>query len=462
MATIRNWTADVKRGLFDEFAFDGLFSTEVINQACRDVGHKWRQSFWSPSITVITLMLQVLDPSKTLRCAVAGLLTHLATRRELELPSDDPSAYCQARIKLPIETLEALNMLAARQLKDSVGESLLWRGRRVHVVDGTGVSMPDTPSLQEAFDQPSGQKAGCGFPVATIVAAFCWSTGAINDIMIDGYRPHELTLFRRMLDTFEPGDVVLGDRAYGSYVDIARLKERGVDGVFRLHQRRKADFREGRRLGKDDQIVIWTRPKCWFASCGLTREEFYSLPEEMPVRQIRINVAQRGFRSRTIIVVTTLLDPEDVPADHIRQLYYERWVAELNLRSLKIDLGMDVLRGKSPDVVRKEILMHVLIYNLIRILMWDAARSRGRDLHRLSFAGTMQRLRYVLPLVMFHRMAIDSDALIDYMLICVARDIVPYRPDRIEPRRVKRRPKQYSLLIEPRAWYHAHGDDHSR
>lgn len=298
--------------------------------------------------------------------------------------------------------------------------------------------------------------------MAQIVVLFGWTTGAILDLAIDTMQPHEVTLFRRLWHHFQPGDVVLADRAYGSYVDMVGLLARGVFCVFRLHQRRKADFRTGQRLGRDDQLVTWHKPAQWLASMGISKEAFARLPETLTVRLVRITNAPKGFRSRTLVVATTLLDPVETPADEIRALYRDRWTAELNLRSLKTHLGMDVLRSQSPDVVRKEIAMHVIAYNLIRLVMWQAARAHGRDLHRLSFTGTLHRLRMVLPLLIFQNHLPGKIALRESLLEWIATDIVPDRPDRIEPRRVKRRPKQYSRLVKPRAWYHQHLDKQAR
>jgi hypothetical protein len=327
----------------------------------------------------------------------------------------------------------------------------------VRLIDGSSVSMPDTPKLQKAFPQPSTQKPGCGFPVAQLVVVFCWATGAVLGLEIDTLGPHELTLFRRLWDHFQPGNIVIADRAYSAYLDIARLLDRGVLCVFRLHQRRKVDFRKAQRLGRKDWLVTWKRPAQWWPSCGVDREAFKQVAETLTVRLIRIDCRKKGFRTRTITLVTTLLDPVAYPADEIRALYRDRWTAELNLRSLKIALGMDVLRGKSPDVVCKEIAMHLIAYNLIRLLMWQAARKHGRDLHRLSFTGTLHRLQAVLPIVMFAPET--ATTLSKQLLAWIANDLVPYRPERYEARRKKRRPKPYSLLTEPRAWYRIHRDE---
>ncbi len=464
MASLAGWKDSVKQNLVVDPTFGRVLSRERIESFCRGAGHVWRPSFWNPSVTVWTFLWQVLDGAKTLRAAVATLLVQWAAQGNATLPSPDPTAYCQARRRLPIEVILQLLVHLTLRMRNLVTPGTGWRGRRVWAVDGSSVSMPDTPALQKVFPQPPGQRPGCGFPVAQFVALFCWTTGAVVDVIIDTIIPHEVTLFRRLWHHFQPGDVVLGDRAYGSYVDLARLQQRGVFAVCRLHQRRAADFRMGKRLGHDDQLLAWSRPERWIPSCGINEDEFEQLPPTLTIRQVRIAQTPRGFRSRTIVVVTTLLDPIEDPADEIRALYRDRWTVELNLRSLKTHLGMDVLRGQSPDVIRKEIAMHLLAYNLIRFLMWQAAQRHGRDLHRLSFTGTLHRLRAAWSRLTLDRRTRNCDAeeLTPQLLAWIAYDLVPYRPDRVEPRRRKRRPKEFSLLQQPRSYYRQHGDQHAR
>ena len=464
MASMQDFRGQVKGQLFQHSMIRRLLSGPTITASCQTAGHRWRHSFWSPQMTVITFLLQVLDGAKTLRSAVAILLTHLAATGRHSLPSADPTAYCQARRRLPTTVVRALLAKVNAHLQemlDQTGATFL--GHRVWVVDGSNCSMPDTPELQNAFPQPPGQKPGCGFPIVQFVAVFYWATGAVLDVAIDTIVPHELTLFRRLWHHFNTGDVVLADRAYGSYVDLARLLEKGVYGVFRLHQRRKTDFRRGRCLGPDDRLQIWTKPACWLKSMGISPEAFEQLPETLTVRVIRIRRVPKGFRSRTVYVATTLTDPVTYPAGQIAALYRDRWTVELNLRAMKTSLGMEVLRGQSYDVVVKEIVMHLLAYNLIRVIMWQAARRHGRNLHRLSFAGTLHRLREVLPILIFRTSGQRSSpaTLIDCLLEWIAEDIVPHRPNRYEPRRRKRRPKQYSLLQKPRHYYRLQGAPHA-
>lgn len=462
MVTLAHWRRRVNGGMLDNQVMRQFLSPGVIEKHCRQVGHVWRASFWSPAMTLHAFLIQVLDGAKTVRSAVAQLQAQLIGSGRVDLPSGDPSAYCQARRRLPGAMIQRLLAQSTDRLRHSVAGERGWLGRQVWVLDGSSVSMPDAPELQQAFPQPPGQQPGCGFPVAQFVALFCWTTGAVIDLATDTIKPHELKLFRRLWHHFAAGDVVLADRAYCSYVDLARLLEKGVFSVFRLHQRRVANFRQGIRLGPDDRLVVWQRPKRWLPSVGISREAFEALPESMTVRLVRIIGAVRGFRSRTLVVATTLLDPIEVAADDIRALYRDRWTVELNLRSLKVALGMDVLRGQSVDVVCKEIAMHLLAYNLIRTIMWQAARHHGRDLHRMSFTGTLHRLRAFLPVWRVISSSTRRQRLTDKLLSEIARHTLPHRPNRIEPRRRKRRPKPYSLLVKPRSWYHHHVDTGAR
>lgn len=461
MADLKRWKRNLKETLLVNSLLAAALSRQTIEAACRASGHAWRASFWDPTATLFTFLLQVLSAEKTLRAAVADLHAQLLALGRQDLPSGDPTAYCQARQRLPVEVPIAMLAHIVEQIKPLSQSTLAWLGRRVWIADGTTVSMPDEPELQKAFPQPTAQKPGCGFPIARLVVLFCWATGAVVDVVIDSLHSHELPLFRKLWHHFRPGDVALCDRAYCSYVDIARLLKEGVFCVFRLHQRRKVDFRAGRRLGRNDQLVTWQRPKR-LESMGVTAEEFERLPETMTVRMVRITGAPKGFRSRTIVVVTTLLDPVETPADEIRALFRDRWLAELNLRSIKTHLGMDILRGQSLDVVTKEIVMHLVVYNLIRLLMWRAAREHHADLHRLSVTGTLHRLRDLFPLMLQAQNHAQARRLAAELLCRIAHDQIPNRPDRFEPRRKKRRPKEYSLLTKPRHWYRLHGDKDAR
>jgi hypothetical protein len=462
MASIAYWRQRLKSSLLFDPTVRRVLDVERIEEQCRQVDHHWRSSFWSPPVTLLTFLLQVLSAEKTLRAAVASLLSQLVIQKVDHAPSPDPSAYCQARQRLPGPVVDDLNQALAKEMQTELGRNGLWRGHRVKKVDGMTVSMPDEPLLQKAFPQPDAQKAGCGFPVARLVVMFCWATGAAIRQAIGNLKDGEISLFRRhYADWLERGDVVLADRHYCSYTDLARLNEQGVFVVYRLHQARPDDCRQGKRLGRNDRLVVWQRPKRWLASFGITHEAFSQLPATLTVRLIRVAQTPKGFRSRTVTMATTLLDPVAYPADEVRALHRDRWSVELNIRSLKTHLGMDVLRSQSEDVVRKEIAMHLLAYNLIRLLMWRAARLQDRNLHRLSFTGTLHRLRQIAGPIVFAPHPDDSQW-IARILAWVGIDLVPDRPNRVEPRRRKRRPKGYSLLTKPRNWYRKQGDNNAR
>jgi hypothetical protein len=243
---------------------------------------------------------------------------------------------------------------------------------------------------------------------------------------------------------------VLGDRFYCSFYDMVGVMRRGCDAVFRLHQRRSADFRRGRRLGRQDRLVTWRRPTWKARPRGMTRRQWKRLPRTVTIRLIRFATGIRGFRSKSITVATTLLDPVKYPAERIAALYRDRWLIELRFRDIKTTMGMEVLRGKTPDIVRKEILMHLLAYNLIRCLMWQAAAEHDRPLHRLSFAGTVDRLNVMGPYLWLFAGLPKSRQLYELLIRWIAADTVPYRPNRLEPRAVKRRPKEYALMNKPR------------
>jgi len=431
---------------------DAYWTPSEINAACEDQRYAWRDRFWTPLRTISTFLLQALHAGSSCREAVALTLGQeaVAGPKDRPLPSGDPSAYAQARKRLPLEVLRAGVRHVGQRLRDEVASTLNWCGRRVWLVDGTTCSMPDTPDLQKAFGQPSGQAKGCGFPVAKVVALFCWASGAVIEAVIEPLRMSELTLWRTLWPHLSPGEIVLGDRFYCTFSDFVGCVRRGCDAVFRLHVRRPADLRRGRRLGTRDRVVVWQRPTWALRPRGMYWREWERLPETLTLRLIRFSVDIPGFRSRSITVATTLLDPAAYPAERIAALYRDRWLIELRFRDIKTTLGMDVLRGKSADVVRKEIFMHLMAYNLIRALMWQAAARHGCALHRMSFAGTVDRLNSVMPYLWLYEGSGKARRLYELLLQWIARNLLPDRPNRLEPRVVKRRPKGYPRLTRPR------------
>ena len=309
--------------------------------------------------------------------------------------------------------------------------------------------MADTPANQRAYPQNPSQKPGLGFPIARFVVLFCLATGSALEMAIGQYsgkQTGENALFRSLWDELEPEDVVLGDRYYCSYFDLAMLKQRGVDGVFRLHQRRPCDFRRGRRLGKEDQIVTWFRPR---RPDWMDEDTYNKIPETMEIRQVRIHVGKPGFRTQVLDLATTLLDPEVYMKSDLAFLFRQRWHAELDLRSIKIVLGMDMLRCKTPEMVRKEIWMTLLGYNVIRALMVAASQEHGGDPRHVSFKGALQTVQE-FAVGLREGTPQQRRWLWQILLSSIAGDAVGYRPDRVEPRARKRRPKKYPLLTKPR------------
>lgn len=357
-----------------------------------------------------------------------------------------------ARADLPENALHALMRDAGKQIEDELPETWLWHGRKVRVVDGSTITMPDTPENQAIYPQQENQKPGCGFPIARILVIFSLAVGMALEAAISPYQGKqtgENSLFRRLHDALDDGDIVLADRYFSGWCDIALLFGRGIDAVVRNHQHRTTDFRVGQRLGKDDHLISWPRsqrPK-WMSAA-----QYATLPDELMLREVRIRVIQRGFRVQSLVVVTTLLDAEAYPPEEIALLYRRRWQAELHLRSLKIVLQMDHLRCKTPERVRNEFFTHLLGYNLIRGVMAAAAFQSGRSPWEISFKGTLQTLDHLLSVLLS---TTSGSVWCDALLSAVGSHVVGHRPDRFEPRLVKRRPKPYKHLREPRRNYNS-------
>ncbi len=309
--------------------------------------------------------------------------------------------------------------------------------------------MPDTPENQAAYPQPKTQAPGVGFPIARILVVFSLAVGTVLEAAIGPYQgkqTSELALLRQVIDRFRRGDIALADRFFCSYWVIAALRARGVDVVVRLHQCRKADFRRGRRLGRGDHLVTWPRPAAvpeW-----MSRAEYEAMPAELTVRELRVRVQDKTKRVRSLVIVTTLADAKVYRAKELGDLYRQRWHAELDLRSLKTEMQMEVLRTKAPEMVRKEVAMHLLAYDLIRGIMAEAARAGGVKPRRLSFTGAMHTIRSFEEVHLYDPVRIRVDLPRLFELIVKKR--VKDRPDRYEPRAVKRRPKPHALLRMPR------------
>lgn len=414
-----------------------LLDRAAVERICRELGHGWRARQLDPFTTLHLFILQVVNQNTAMTH-----LPHLAGERF------SASAYCQARQRLPVELFEKLADLFTQGLKRS-SDAGDWHGHRVMLVDGTGYSMPDTAELRSYFGQPGGQKRGCGFPVAHMLARIDAETGFLHDVVTSPLRTHDMAHAADLHPKLSPDDVFVADRGFCSYAHLALLSQANVHAVLRVHQKQIVSFhphrpcvgeivgtgiptsRWIRHVGHCDQIVAWRKPKQrpkW-----MTAEQFASLPEELIVREIKHRIRSAGCRVCEVTLVTSLLDAKRYPAAEIARLYQIRWQVEVDLRDLKITLGMDVLKGHTVETIFKEMHIFVLVYNLVRLVAVQAARRRRVRPHRISFIDAMRWLQPPKP----------SRDLPDLI-------VNPTRTGRIEPRCIKRRPKQYARMTQPR------------
>jgi hypothetical protein len=428
---------------------DHLLTAEHLARAAAEETGVTRDRVFTPAVTLATFLGQVLSDDHSCQAALDRLIAWRAARG-LPPCSPDTGGYCKARRRLPEALLPRLVRDAADRIGGGAPDAWLFHGRRVVLADGSTVSMPDTPANQREYPQPRQQKPGCGFPLARVVVLICLATGCVLDAAIGGARGKltgEHALLRRLHGRLRPGDVLLADGYYSSYDEVMLLRLMGVDVVMRQTGNRRSDFRRGARLGREDHMVQWHRSRNrrpW-----MTREEFAALPRVMTMRELRVRVEQPGFRTKSFVVVTTLLDPEAFRRRELAGLYRARWHAEIDLRSLKQAMKMDVLRCKSPGLVRKEFWAHLWAANLIRGMMAEAARRRGLLPRQLSFQGARQMVEGFR--VELNRAAPGRVASLVGVLLGAAASLrVGDRPDRVEPRVVKRRPKAYPRMQEPR------------
>jgi Transposase DDE domain len=446
----RRWISDKVKSLreSDVLPFHDILDAEMVKSALAEEGVTFNACIYTPLVTLCLFLSQVLDPDHSCRAAVARLIVWLAINRR-KTCAPETNSYCDARQRLPLGVVVRLVHQTARGIEDRAPEPWLWKGRRVALVDGTTASMPDTQENQEAFPQSKAQGIGLGFPLARMVAVISLATGVVRDLATGPHRGKETgetALFRTLWGGLAAGEVVLGDRAFASFFGIAGLAQRGVDGLFRMHQSRKFDFRRGRRLGIKDHVVTWTKP----ARPEWMDEETYArIPEGLEVRELRITVEQPGFRVNELVLVTTMLDAEGCTKEEIAGLFLQRWNIELDLRSIKDVLQMDVLRCKTPEMVRKEIWMHLLAYNLIRGVMAEAAEAHDEQPRHLSFKGALQTMTAFQD-ALRHATPSDREHLVKELLKAISRHGVGDRFGRVEPRANKRRPKPQRYLKEPR------------
>jgi len=433
--------------------FADVLPEETIERAFADADAefaKYDDDVYTPALTLWAFLSQVLfgDHQRSCRAAVARVVVLLVSLGKSPC-SDNTGAYCRARAKLPAQVIEDVTTQVGDGCEQRVPAAWLWKGRHVKLVDGTTVSMPDTVENQAAYPQPNSQQEGLGFPIARMVVLLSLATAMVNGMAMGPYAGKETgesALLRELLGRLGKGDILLADRYYCSYFMIALLQELGIDFVVRLHQRREADFRRGQRLGEGDHVVTWLRPDRpdWMDEAMYER-----MPASIRVRELHVQVQQPGFRVESLIVVTTLIDAKESTKAEIAELYHQRWLIELDIRAIKITLRMDVLRCKTPDMVHREIWTCLLAYNLIRQTMLEAALKSGRSPRQLSFTAALQKIAAAWAVL-----SVCDDALrlrlIDVHLDDIATNLIGDRPDRVEPRAVKRRPKPHKLLTEPR------------
>jgi hypothetical protein len=443
-------TLDQDQGL----AFAQALSEPEVQQAAAAEGLDFgtgKDCVYTVAVSTWAFLHQVINSGKSCVAAVARILV-LRAALGLEPCSAATGGYCKARAKLSEKFLQRLTLDLGNRVEDEAPDAWRWKQRpgRVLLVDGFEADMPDTPENQKAYPQPKTQKPGLGFPMIRVVVLLTFATATQVGMTFGPYagkETGETALLRQLIDCLRPDDIVVADRYYCSYFMIALLLRQGVHVVFRLHQRRKYDFRRGKRLGPDDHIVTWTKPACpkW-----LDAETYAALPDTLTIREVRVRVTKAGFRPQEIIVATSLVDVESDSHDDIADLYHERWHAELDIRAIKQTLRMKTLTCKTPEMVRKELWMHFLGYNAIRRLMADAARTKGLCPRQLSFAGAMQTLQEFRDLLQ-HASPEQYPEIYARLLEAIATHQVGNRPDRSEPRKVKRRPKHLGLLTQPRA-----------
>ena len=432
MNTIRTSLNQVKK------QFKDYLTPAAIQQVCRDEDYVFRKRRLGPVETIFAFCIQVLH----------GNTACTAVRHWLGSEVTD-SAYCQARQRLPLAIFKKVLKQIASNLNEQVSGDL-WKGLRVYLIDGTTFSMPDTAELEKTYSKPSGQKEGCGFPVAELLVMVHWSTGMILDLCAMPWRQHEQSKVSELHPSLKKGDVLVADRGFCSYAHIAQLCLKGINSLFRIGPRIIVDFTPGRPhtlskhhpkkgmprskwirlLGTQDQIVSWKKPKQ--KPKHLSPEIWLTLPDELVVRELSYSIETPGYRTEKITLVTTLLDSKVFTKDDLSDLYMIRWRIEVNFRDLKTTMGLDILKCKTVDGISKELAIFAMLFNMVMSIRYRAGQLMGVCASRISFIDILRQVclfGFIVP-----------DTVI----------VNPYRPERWQPRVVKRRPKSYPLMTTPR------------
>lgn len=429
---------------------EGLPFADILTEAnIRDVlkehGVQYRDRVFSPVTTIWGFLSQVLSEDHSCRDTVSRIIAHRAATG-ITVCSPNTASYCNARSRVPTSVLSTLAKRTAEELQTSIDAPWKWNGRSVFIVDGTHVSMPDTAENQAVYPQPPTQQRGLGFPLARITVTLSLATGACHDLAIAPYQGKgtgEKTLFRRMYDVLKPGDVVLVDALFDDYFIACELRNRHVDIVARVqHERTGSRTAETR---PDGDIIIWQRPN---KPHGMTGEQYRTYPKQLMMRQVTVDACDQNNRVQQFKVVTTILDLS-IDGEQIGDLFERRWEGEVDIRSIKSTMQMDILRCKTPEMVHKEIWTHLLAYNLLRTVMAVAAKENDIEPRKVSFKGAKQALMAFAPKIEAARPE-NRGPLIDAMLTIIAYHHVGDRPGRWEPRACKRRPKPATRLTQPR------------
>lgn len=433
----------------DSLYFDSQLSKEVLHEACRALGLTFRERVFSPAITIWMFIGQVLSADHSC-CDAVSRLNVWRVARGKKPASIDTSSYVEARQRLPEPLLLNLARTTGEDCANRARANWLWKDRVVKTVDGFTLTMPDTQENQRAYPQLKSQQRGVGFPIMRVVMIFSLAVGTALEIATGKYcgkQSGETSLLRTLLDTISPDDVVLADCYYATYWLLATAWNNNFDIVCKSHQRRKVDFRRGIKLGPLDQIVGYIKPQqrpYW-----MTIEEYDAAPASIFVRHLRYQISQPGFRTRTVVIATTMLNSVAYTVEDIANLYRQRWQIEIDIRSLKTHMQMDHLRCKSPEMVRKEIYCHLLAYNLVRRAIVESAMIFDKLPRRLSFKGAAQALNAFVSAI--NARGPNMEEHYQCLLLTISEHAIGDRPNRIEPRQIKRRPKPYKLLKQPRA-----------
>ncbi|HHA19527.1 MAG TPA: IS4 family transposase, partial [Methylophaga sp.] len=422
----------------DSFAFFNLLTSPDLFNKVESLLPVHRERLFPPTETLSMFLAQAMSTDSSCQKAI----NDVAVKRLLGgLPvcSTHTGAYCQARQRLPLNMIKELSCYTSNIMNDNVPAAWHWRGRPVRLVDGATVSMPDTEENQLIYPQPGGQKPGVGFPICRMVGMICLGSGALLNAAIGpckGKGSDEQTLLRSILDTLNSDDILMGDAFYATYFLLCALQEKNIDGVFEQHGSRKlkTDFSLGQRLGERDHLISLKKPK---KPDWMSQETYEQAPDSLLVRELRT-----GGK----ILVTTLLNHKKVSKTDLKMFYRERWNIEVDLRNIKTTLGMEIVSCRTPEMVEKEIWVYLLAYNLIRLLMAQAALLSNIPARQLSFKHTLQLWITWLQIGSGYY----NDKQLTKLFLLIAQQKVGKRPGRIEPRAVKRRPKPFKLLTKPR------------